>query len=208
MLSVFRQGGAAQTIVGAVVSLVIVVFVIEFRAASNRGSGKVAVECAVRVGSRCLDEKDYVAAQRLAAWDGMEPRVMRELDFERRIAEGLVERELLLAEAEKIGLGSATRRWRASSRPAGCSCRCQRATSTTVATPRPLQLDPEPAHLDPDRARKLAVCDPAGPRGVRTIEVKSSKTGRFRTTRSLRAHHPRARQPQPQGVPGCPSGTS
>jgi len=180
MLSVFRQGGAAQTIVGAVVSLVIVVFVVEFRAASNRGSGKVAVECAVRVGSRCLDEKDYVAAQRLAAWDGMDPRQMRELDFERRIAEGLVERELLLGEAKRIGLGIGD---------AEVEDELE-AGRVRVSLPA-RDLDhlsqrlglcnwiPNPLIADPDRARKLAVCDPAGPRGVRTIEVKSSKTGRF-----------------------------
>ncbi len=180
MLSVFRQGGAAQPLVGAVVSLVIVVFVIEFRAASNRGSGKVAVECAVRVGSRCLDEKDYVAAQRLAAWDGMEPRVMRELDFERRIAEGLVERELLLAEAEKIGLGIGDAEVE-SELEAG-RVRVSLPARDLAHLSQRLGLCnwiPNPLISDPDRARKLAVCDPAGPRGVRTIEVKSSKTGRF-----------------------------
>ncbi len=180
MLSVFRKGGAAQTIVGAVVSLVIVVFVVEFRAAGNSGSGKVAVECAVRVGSRCIGEKDYVAAQRLAAWDGMEPRQMRELDFERRVADGLVERELLLAEAQRIGLGI------------GDTEVDDELEAGRVRVSLPARdLDhlsqrlglcnwiPNPLVSDPDRARKLAVCDPAGPRGVRTIEVKSGKTGRF-----------------------------
>ncbi|MBN2197563.1 MAG: SurA N-terminal domain-containing protein [Polyangiaceae bacterium] len=180
MLSVFRQGGMTQTLIGAVVSLIIVVFVVEFRAASGQGGGKVAVECAVKVGTRCIGEKEFFAAQRLAAWDGMEVRQMKELDFERRVAEGLVERSLLVGEAERVGLGIGDSELEDELEAGRVRVSLAARDLDDLAQRLGLcNLVPNPLVADPERARRLAVCDPAGPRGVRTIEVKSGKTGRF-----------------------------
>lgn len=180
MLRVFRQGGAMQAVIGAVVALIIVVFVVEFRAGSGQGSGKIAVECAVKVGTRCVNEKEFVAAQRLAAWDGIEPKQAREIDFNRRIAEGLVERELLIAEATRLGLGISDTEIEDELEAGRVRVSLPARDLDELAQRLGLcNWVPNPLVSDPDRARKLAVCDPDGPRGVRTIEVRSGKTGRF-----------------------------
>ncbi len=103
MLSLFRRGGAGQVIVGAVVFAIIVVFVLEFRA----GRGDTAAlgrACAVEVYGRCVDRKEYMAAFRLIVPRGMQDKNIRQMGLHRHVMEGLVERELLLQEAERLGL--------------------------------------------------------------------------------------------------------
>ncbi len=103
MLSLFRRGGAGQVIVGAVVFAIIVVFVLEFRA----GRGDTAAlgrACAVEVYDRCVDRKEFVAATRMVIPRGMQEKRIRAMGLNRQVMEGLIERELLLAEAERLGL--------------------------------------------------------------------------------------------------------
>jgi peptidyl-prolyl cis-trans isomerase D len=103
MLSLFRRGGAGQVIVGAVVFAIIVVFVLEFRA----GRGDTAAlgrACAVEVYDRCVDRKEFVAATRMVIPRGMQEKRIRAMGLNRQVMEGLIERELLLTEAERLGL--------------------------------------------------------------------------------------------------------
>ncbi|MEZ4223572.1 MAG: SurA N-terminal domain-containing protein [Polyangiaceae bacterium] len=103
MLSVFRRGGAGQVIVGAVVFAIIIVFALEFRA--GRGdTASLSRECAVEVYGRCVDRKEFVAALRLAIPRGMQDKRIRAMSLNRQVMEGLVERELLLQEAERLGI--------------------------------------------------------------------------------------------------------
>jgi peptidyl-prolyl cis-trans isomerase D len=104
MLSSFRKGGFAQVIMAAVAFTVILVFALEFRA-GGRGRGmKVSKECAVEVDGRCVDEKEYFAAFGLVVPRGIQNKQVRELHLRRQVLEGLAERELLISEAERLGL--------------------------------------------------------------------------------------------------------
>ncbi len=103
MLSLFRKGGVAQLMMGGVVFAIIVVFVLEFRA--GRGpAASLSKECVVSVYDACIDAKDFYAAYGLIVPPGMTAKQMRSLNLRKHIADGLVERELLVREADRLGL--------------------------------------------------------------------------------------------------------
>lgn len=101
----FTQGVVGKTVVAAIVTLIIVVFVLEFRTGSGSSTASLRTECVVELGSECLDSKDYFSAYGLIVPRGIQPKVSRELGLKRRTLDGLVERELLYAEAKRLGLG-------------------------------------------------------------------------------------------------------
>jgi peptidyl-prolyl cis-trans isomerase D len=102
MLSLFRKGGVAQILVAAVAVGIILVFVLEFRA--GRGaSAALRQECALDVFGECVDPKDFNASLSLVA-RGIEGKKLRELGLRKLTMEGLVERELLLQEAKRLGI--------------------------------------------------------------------------------------------------------
>lgn len=103
MLSAFRRGGAGQIVVGAIVFAIIVVFVLEFRTGRGPGAG-LSRECAVELHGRCIDRKEYFAAYGLIVPRGLQPKRVREMGLRRQVLEGLVERELLLSEAKRLGI--------------------------------------------------------------------------------------------------------
>jgi parvulin-like peptidyl-prolyl isomerase len=104
MLSFFRRGGGiAQVIMGAVVVTIIVVFVVEFRQ-GGRAQGKVNLECAVKVMSYCADLKEFQASEALVVPPGADPKWIRQQRIDRYVLEGLEERELLHAEAVRLGI--------------------------------------------------------------------------------------------------------
>lgn len=105
MLSLFRRGGTGQVIVGAVVFAIIVVFVLEFRAGRSGDTGSLSRECAVEVFDQCVDRKEYFAAYGLIVPRGMQPKRVRAMGLRKQVMEGLVERELLRAEAKRLGVG-------------------------------------------------------------------------------------------------------
>jgi len=86
MLRFFRGGGVAQLLVGGIVSTIIIVFVVEFRAGRGPTAG-LKRQCAVEYGGSCLDQKEYFAALGLVAPPGMEPAGLKRLEwFSRRKA--------------------------------------------------------------------------------------------------------------------------
>ncbi len=105
MMNLFRSGGLGQWIVASVASLVIVVFVVEFRAARGPANAKVANDCAVRMPGVCVPSKDFYAAYGLIVPPGVSSKQVKSMKLPEQILEGLVERELLVAQAEKEGIG-------------------------------------------------------------------------------------------------------
>lgn len=103
MLTFFRRGGTGQVIIGAVVFAVIVVFVMEFRP-GRQGGGGISRDCAVKVQDACVDRKEYFAAQGLLIPRGIPPKKVRQLQLKKVVMEGLVDRELLLKEADRLGV--------------------------------------------------------------------------------------------------------
>jgi peptidyl-prolyl cis-trans isomerase D len=101
----FTQGIVGKTVLASIVTLIIVVFVIQFRTGSGSGTASLRTECVIEVGGECLDAKDYYSSYGLLVPRGIQPKVSRDLGLKRRTLDGLVERELLYAEARRLGLG-------------------------------------------------------------------------------------------------------
>ncbi len=107
MLNLFRKGGPMQLLMGVIVAAIIVAFLFTFR--GGMGGSTVGVETAVRVvrgGDRNeVLMRDYEAARGIATpqWDVPASR-LRAANFNANVLDGLVERELLLQEAARLGL--------------------------------------------------------------------------------------------------------
>jgi peptidyl-prolyl cis-trans isomerase D len=104
MLNFFRSGGVGQFLVAAIAFAIILVFALEFRTGAQAPSAKLAQECAVKYAGYCVDSKEYYAAYGMIAPRNIEPKQAKRLELRRRALDGLVERELLAAEAQRIGL--------------------------------------------------------------------------------------------------------
>ncbi len=170
MLSFFRRGGGiAQVIMGAVVVTIIVVFVVEFRQ-GGRAQGKVNLECAVKVMSYCADLKEFQASEALVVPPGADPKWIRQQRIDRYVLEGLEERELLHAEAARLGI-------EVSEQEVDNELEKGRMhVSLPVADARTLS-----GRLGLCRvadARDPA-CVPGAEPGIRLLRVKSSKTDEF-----------------------------
>lgn len=91
-------------IMGAVVATVIAVFVLEFRAAGGQQTGSLRRQCVARVAGECLGIKDYNAALALIVPAGVSAKQVKSLELRKHVLAGLVERELLIHQAEQIGV--------------------------------------------------------------------------------------------------------
>ena len=103
MLSLFRTG-IGNVVVAGVAFLIIVAFAVEFRAGSNGPTGKLARECAVAYDSHCVDAKEYYAAHGILVPRQVDAKASKKYSLNKKVLDGLVERELLVAEAKKLGL--------------------------------------------------------------------------------------------------------
>jgi peptidyl-prolyl cis-trans isomerase D len=101
----FTQGVVGKTILASIVTLIIVVFVIQFRTGSGSSTASLQTQCAIELGRECLDSKDFFSAYGLIVPRGISAKAARELALKRRTLDGLVERELLYAEGKRLGLG-------------------------------------------------------------------------------------------------------
>ena len=102
MLSLFRTQ-TGNYVVGAIVVGIIVVFALEFRTGRGNPTAKLQTECAVQYAGNCVDQKDFFAAYGLAA-RSLDPKQAREMTMKKRVLDGLAERELLVAEASRLGM--------------------------------------------------------------------------------------------------------
>jgi peptidyl-prolyl cis-trans isomerase D len=103
MLSLFRTG-IGNVVVAGVAFLIIVAFAVEFRAGSNGPTGKLARECAVAYDGNCVDAKEYYAAHGMIVPRQVEAKASKKYGLNKKVLDGLIERELLVAEARKLGL--------------------------------------------------------------------------------------------------------
>lgn len=105
MMNLFRRGGGGQWIVAAVASVIIVVFAVEFRTGRGSSRAPVGEQCAVKIQGSCTPQKDFHAAYGLIAYQGIPAKQLKAMKLPELVLEGLVERELLIAEAQKLGVG-------------------------------------------------------------------------------------------------------
>ena len=91
-------------VVAGIAFAIIVVFALEFRAGRTGPTAKLARECAVAYDGYCVDAKEYYAAHGMIVPRQVEPKASKKYQLNKKVLDGLVERELLVAEANKLGL--------------------------------------------------------------------------------------------------------
>jgi len=89
-------------VVVAAVVAISMVFIIQFRPGTNVELGG-GPRCAVEISGDCIPHSDFVTAYRLAA-PRVDPEVLKQLQMRQIMVEGLIERWLLLKDAERLGV--------------------------------------------------------------------------------------------------------
>jgi peptidyl-prolyl cis-trans isomerase D len=105
MLKAFRQQGLTSAVYGVLIVATVVVFVVQFRPGAQGRTGSIRQECAAVVRGRCIEPKEYQAELMLVAPGRMiEPSQLKAMGIRRFVLDGLVERTLLVNDAERLGL--------------------------------------------------------------------------------------------------------
>jgi peptidyl-prolyl cis-trans isomerase D len=105
MLKAFRQQGITSAIYGLIIVATVVVFVVQFRPGAQGATGSIRQECAAQIRGRCIEPKEYTAALMLIAPGRMiEASQMKAMGLRKLVQEGLVERTLLVQDAERLGI--------------------------------------------------------------------------------------------------------
>lgn len=102
MLNFFRQKGLTSIVYGAIIVAMILVFVLGFSPTAGQKLGSVSTSCAARVRGSCIEPKAHRAAYRLVFSRGTSG--FGQSTAARVVLHGLIERELLAAEAGRLGL--------------------------------------------------------------------------------------------------------
>jgi peptidyl-prolyl cis-trans isomerase D len=102
MLSSFRKGGLVQFLMGGVIVAIIVAFALDYQ---YRGvNTSLQGECAVEVGGRCVPPRDFTTAFSLAVRPDFTAKDLKRLGVRQMLLDGLVERQLLVDEARRLGV--------------------------------------------------------------------------------------------------------
>lgn len=102
MLNIFRQKGLTSAVYGAVIVATVLVFILGFNPTAGKQLGPLGDACAARVRGTCITPKAHQSAYRLA-FSQASPGLKQEA-ASRFVLEGLIERELLIGESERLGL--------------------------------------------------------------------------------------------------------
>lgn len=100
MLSTLRRGGLVQGLMGGVVLVIIASFAFEYKGRAAHFDN----ECAAEVMGRCVPPRDFNTAFRFVVPPNMQPKQIKQIGFRKLVMDGLIERELLRHEAERIGV--------------------------------------------------------------------------------------------------------
>jgi peptidyl-prolyl cis-trans isomerase D len=171
MLSFFRQSGAASILGAGIVFAIILVFALEFRPGRQASGAGLAVECALEVQELCVSEKEFYAAYRLMAPPGADAKTLRKLGLRAHVINGLIERELLLKEAERFDLAVGEDELDARLTQGRAQISLPAAHADVLAWQ--LGLCPRPS------TPLTRGCDPGADLGVRMLPVTNNKTGAF-----------------------------
>ncbi len=102
MLDLFRQKGLTSVVYGAVIVATVLVFILGFNPSAGKKLGPLNDACVARIRGNCIEPKAHRAAYRLVFARGTPG--MKQETASRFVLEGLIERELLIGEAERLGL--------------------------------------------------------------------------------------------------------
>jgi len=95
-----------QIVVVVAVFAISMVFIIQFRPGTEvqLGGGPT---CAIEISGDCIPHSDFVTAYRLAS-PSVDSEILKQMRLREVVADGLVERWLLLADAERLGIAVAS----------------------------------------------------------------------------------------------------
>ncbi len=98
------QKGFMSIVYGGIVFAIALVFIVQFRPGSGQETASLSQQCAVTVRDRCVTPKEFLASLGLAAPRGADEKALRARKIRRQVAEGLVERTLLVQDAKRLHL--------------------------------------------------------------------------------------------------------
>lgn len=108
MLDLFRKRGLTSVVYGAIIVATILVFVIGFRPNSGQQLGSIKEECVGEVHGYCIEPKSQRASYRLLIPRGGSGELLtaraEAMGLGKISLDGLIERELFIAEAHRLGL--------------------------------------------------------------------------------------------------------
>ena len=90
------QKGFMSFVYGGIVLAIAMVFIVQFRPGSGRETASLTRQCAVTIRDRCIEPKEFLASLGLAAPRGADDDRLRAMQIRRQVAEGLIERTLLV----------------------------------------------------------------------------------------------------------------
>ncbi len=104
MLDVFRNKGLSTIVYGVIIVGMVLVFVIQFNPSAGKKSASINQTCVATVKGWCVGPKDLQASFRLLAPRDREMTTAQTNQLKKIALDGLVERELLTHEAERLGI--------------------------------------------------------------------------------------------------------
>lgn len=108
MLDALRGRGVGSVVFGALIIVTVIVFVYQFNPAASKKLSPMSQSCAVTVKGHCVTPKDHRSEYlMLIPRDQAGNRLMKraqQMGLPRIALDGIIERELLIAEADRIGL--------------------------------------------------------------------------------------------------------
>ena len=108
MLDLFRKRGLSSFVYGAVIIATVLVFVIQFRPNAGQKQASLKEACVAKVKGWCVDPKDHKAAYRILIPRDQQGQLLtaraKQMGLSKIALDGLIERELLVDEAERLGL--------------------------------------------------------------------------------------------------------
>ena len=108
MLDLFRKRGLSSFVYGAVIIATVLVFVIQFRPNAGQKQASLKEACVAHVKGWCVDPKDHKAAYRILIPRDQQGQLLtaraKQMGLSKIALDGLIERELLVDEAERLGL--------------------------------------------------------------------------------------------------------
>ncbi len=108
MLDIFRSKGLSSIVMGAVIVATVLIFVIQFNPSAGTKAASLTQTCAATVRGYCIEPKDHKGAYMLLM--PVDEHGTRNFGEAKRMhlpeltLDGLIERELLVSEAQRIGL--------------------------------------------------------------------------------------------------------
>ncbi len=108
MLQAFRHRGLMSVIYGVLIIGMALVFILGFNPSAGKQKASLGEACAARVKGHCITPKDHMAAYRLLIPRGEQNEPLmakaKQMDILRVSLDGLVERELLVNDADRLGV--------------------------------------------------------------------------------------------------------